>query len=270
MQESFIMYKNRKVDRTLNERFMTPPLRNAQIAEFKELKNIIEKVYSETKRPLEMLDIGVGDGRVFLLLNKEPIWKKIKLYVGFDNSKVEIKKSKNAIKEKGLKNKVKIVYFDAINLNKKSSNEIFKHKYDLIICTYFTPGNFKPNEIKMKTGKDGLIVPYPKSCLEPNKKFVKIFKASYKLLKDDGKIMLGTTYIDTDANRIRQVEFYKKCGMTVITSKKDSFIATKEGFWSQRFTKKRIYDYFSWLKRNKIKFVKLDNYNFAQMVIISR
>jgi len=264
------MYKHKKVDRTLDERYMTPFLRNAQIGEFKKLKKIIEKVYSKTKTPLTILDIGVGDGRVFLLLNKEPIWEKIKLYVGFDNSKVEIKKSKNAIKEKGLKNKVKIVYFDATNLNKRSSNEIFKRKYDLIICTYFTPGNFKPNEIKIKTGKDGLITPYPKSCLEPNKKFVKIFKASYKLLLNHGKIILGTTYIDTDANRIRQEEFYKKCGMTVITSKKDSFTATKEGFWSQRFTKKRIYNYFSWAKRNKIKFVKLDNYNFAQMVIISK
>lgn len=270
MQKSFVMYKNRRVDLTLNERFMTPPLKNAQIAEFKELKNIIKKVYLETKEPLTILDIGVGDGRVPILLNKEPIWRKINLFVGFDNSKVEFKKAKNAIKKGDIESKVKIVYFDAINLNKKTSNEIFKHRYDLIICTYFTPGNFKPNEIKIETDKNGLIVPYPKNCLEPNKKFVKIFKNAYSLLKDNGKIVLGSTYIDTDTNRIRQEEFYKKCGMAVITSKNYSFTATKEGFWSQRFTKKRTYDYFSWVKRNKIKFVKLDNYNFAQMIIVSK
>jgi SAM-dependent methyltransferase len=264
------MYKNIKTDRTLDEKFMTPPLKNAQIAEFKELKNIIKKVYLETKEPLTILDIGVGDGRVPLLFSKEPIWKKIKLYIGFDNSKVEIKKSQNAIKERELKNKVKIVYFDAINLNKKTSNEIFGHRYDLVICTYFTPGDFKPDAIKIKTDKNGLIVPYPKNCLDPNKKFVQIFKDSYNLLKDNGKIILGSTYIDTDVNRIRQEEFYRKCGMTVITSKNDSFTATKEGFWSQRFTANRIYNYFSWLDKAKIKFTPLDNYNFAQMIIISK
>jgi len=270
MPKSFVMYKTRKVDRTLNEKFMTPFLKNAQVAEVKELKNIIEKGYSKTKTPSTILDIGVGDGRIPIHFSKELIWRKINLYVGFDNSRVEFKKAKNAIKQRGIENKAKIVYFDAINLNKKTSNEIFKHRYDLVICTYFTPGNFKPDEIKIKTGKNGLIVPYPKSCLDPNKKFVKIFKGAYSLLKNNDKIVLGTTYIDTDTNRIRQEEFYKKCGMTVITSKKDSFTATKEGFWSQRFTKKRIYDYFSWVKRNKIEFVKLDNYNFARMIIISK
>jgi len=270
MGKTFIMYKNIKVDRTLDERYMTPFLKNAQVAEFRELKKIIERVYSKTKKVLNMLDIGVGDGRIPLLLSKEPIWKKINLYVGFDNNKIEFKKAKDAIKKRKIEDKVKIVYFDAINLNKKTSNEIFKHKYDLIICTYFTPGNFKPDEIKIKVGKDGLILPYPKNCLEPNKKFVKTFRGAYNLLKNNGKIVLGTTYIDTDINRKRQEEFYRKCGMTVITSKKDSFTATKEGFWSQRFTKKRIYDYFSWVKRKKIKFIKLDNYNFAQMIIISK
>jgi len=266
----FVMYKHKKVDRTLDERYMTPFLKNAQIAEFKELKNIIRNVYLKTKTPLNILDIGVGDGQVPILLSKEPIWRKINLYVGFDNSKIEFKKAKNAIKQKGIEEKVKIVYFDAVNLDKKTSNEIFKHKYDLVICTYFTAGNFKPDEIKIKTGKNGLIVPYPKDYLEPNKKFVKIFKGAYNLLENNGKIVLGTTYIDCDVNRIRQEEFYEKCGMTVITSKKDSFTATKEGFWSQRFTKKRIYDYFSWVKRDKIKFVNLDNYNFARMIIISK
>lgn len=270
MQKSFVMYKNRKIDRTLSERFMTPFLKNAQLAEFKELKNIIEKVYQKTKKPLNILDIGVGNGRIPILLSKEPIWRKINLFVGFDNSKIEFKKAKNAIKKRNIENKVKIVYFDATNLNKKTSNEIFKHRYDLVICTYFTAGNFKPDEIKIKTDEKGKIVPYPKNCLEPNKKFVKIFRGAYSLLKNNGKIVLGTTYIDTDINRRRQEEFYRKCGMTVITSKKDSFTATKEGFWSQRFTKKRIYDYFFWVKRNKIKFIKLDNYNFAQMIVISK
>jgi hypothetical protein len=185
--KKFVMYKNIKVDRTLDQRFMTPFLKNAQKAEFRELKKIINEVYLKTKNALNILDIGVGDGRIPLLLSKEPIWEKINLYVGFDNSKIEFKKAKDAIKKRKIEKKVKIVYFDAINLNKKTSNEIFRYKYDLVICTYFTPGNFKPDEIKIKVGKDGLILPYPKSCLEPNKKFVKIFRGAYNLLKIMGK-----------------------------------------------------------------------------------
>jgi SAM-dependent methyltransferase len=269
MQQTFVMYKNEMIERTLDKKFMTPFLKKAQIAEFKELKNIIERVYLETKHTLAILDIGIGNGRIPLLLSEESIWKKIKLYVGFDNSNFEIKKSKIAVKKRNL-SKVKVVYFDAINLGKKSSNEIFKHKYDLIICTYFTAGDFKPSEIKIKADKNGLIVSYPKSCLEPNKNFVKIFKAAYQLLKRNGKIVLGSTYIDNNVNRLRQEEFYKKCGMIILASKNDSFTATKEGFWSQRFTKDKIYDYLSWLNKEKIKFVPLDVYNFAQMVIISK
>jgi len=264
------MYKNKKIDRTLDERFMTSFLKNAQIAEFKELKNIVKEVYLKNKNFLTILDIGCGDGRFPILLSKEHIWKKIKLFIGFDNSKIEIKKVKQTIERKKIKNKVKAIYFDATSLNKKSSNEIFRNKYDLIICTYFTPGNFKPDEIKIKTGRNGLIVSYPKNCLKPNKKFVKIFKSAHKLLKDNGKIVLGTTYIDTNVNRLRQEEFYKKCGMVVITTKNDSFTATKEGFWSQRFTKERIYNYFPLVKRSNIKFIPLDNYNFAKMVLINK
>lgn len=259
-----------KISRTLNERFMTPFLKHAQLAEFKKLKNIVNQTYLEIKTPLSVLDIGVGNGRIPIFLSKESVWKKIALFVGFDNSRIEIKEAKRIIKQKRLEDKIKIIYFDATNLKKRSKNEIFKHKYDLVICTYFTAGNFKPDEIKIKTDEEGLIAKYPKSVLEPNKKFVKIFKNTYNLLKNKGKIILGTTYIDNNINRTRQEKFYKKCGMTIITSKEDPFTATKEGFWSQKFTKKRIYEYFSWIKKEKIKFIPLDDYNFARMVVISK
>lgn len=58
--------------------------------------------------------------------------------------------------------------------------------------------------------------------------------------------------------------------MNVITSKEDEFVATKEGFWSERFTKEKIYKYFYWVHREKIKTIPLDTYNFAQALIISK
>ena len=52
-------------------------------------------------------------------------------------------------------------------------------------------------------------------------------------------------------------------GMTIITFGKDSLTATKERFWSQRFTREKIYVYFKYLNREKISFTLLDTYNYA-------
>jgi hypothetical protein len=38
--------------------------------------------------------------------------------------------------------------------------------------------------------------------------------------------------------------FIPKMGMTIITGEQDSFTATKERFWSQRFTKEKLLNYF--------------------------
>lgn len=264
---NYTMYKNKRVDNTLDEKHMTSFLKNAQKAELKEIIKVIKKEYNKKQRPLKILDIGVGDVRIPKLLFGTKIWNQIKIYVGFDNSKMEVKKADEIIKKYKIK-KTKIFYTDAVKLSR--AKDILKHKYDIILCTYFTPGNFKPPEISLKNNQNGLIKKYPKSCLEPNQKFINIFKSAYELLETKGKIVLGSTYIDNNVNQKRQEDFYKKCGMTIITSKKDPFTATKEGFWSQRFTKKRFYDYFPWVTKNAIKFKPLDNHNFAQMVIISK
>lgn len=58
--------------------------------------------------------------------------------------------------------------------------------------------------------------------------------------------------------------------MTIITDKNDSFTATKERFWSQRFTKKKIYEYFKFVNPEKISFTLLDTYIFAMQVRIKK
>lgn len=269
MNTPFVVYKNKKVHLTLDPNYMTPYLKKAQVSEFKQLLKLINDMCLKTKKKLRILDIGVGDGRILLLLNKNDIWEKIDLFVGIENSQMEVQRAIKNIQDSKLGHKVKIVYFDALNLEGKK-NELPEQKYDLIICTYFTPGNFKPEEIKIETDKNGYIVSYLKSSLSPNKNFIQVFKSAYEMLGENGKLLLGSVYIDTDVNRKRQEKFYKKCGMKVITSKNDSFTATKEGFWSERFTKDRIYNYFYWVDKAKIKFIPLDTYSFAQAVIISK
>ncbi|HLD39182.1 MAG TPA: hypothetical protein VJB05_02620 [archaeon] len=262
------MYNSEVVDHTLDSKYMTDMVKNAQITEFRQLKNIIEKIYLETGRHISILDIGVGYGRIPLLLSRDPIWRKIKMFIGFDNSLFELQRAKYTIRGK-IKNKTRIIYHDARDIYKKPINKIFRIKYDLVICTYFTPGNFKPLEIKLDTSKAGRIKKYPKNLLRPNMEFVKIFKNAYKLLNPSGKLVL-TIYNQSDENRIEQEKFYKKCRMHVITGKNDIFTATKEGFWSQRFTKEMIYEHFRWLQKGNIEFIPLDACNFAQIVIISK
>ncbi|MEW5997115.1 MAG: hypothetical protein AB1657_06025 [Candidatus Micrarchaeota archaeon] len=63
-------------------------------------------------------------------------------------------------------------------------------------------------------------------------------------------------------------DFYRKCGMTVITGPEDSFTATLERYWSQRFTEERVRDYLDFVPAGDISFIDLDTYEFAMMVRI--
>ena len=58
--------------------------------------------------------------------------------------------------------------------------------------------------------------------------------------------------------------------MNVITDAEDEFTATKERFWSQRFTKGKMLNYFSDVPSEKILFIPLDTYNFAMLVRIKK
>jgi len=263
------MYGNKKVDNTLNPNFMTSFHKIAQIAELKELIKLITDQFLITKRPLKILEIGVGDGRIPLALSENDIWEKIDLFVGIENSQLEVQKAIKSIQNNKLYNKVKIICFDALDLENKKK-KLPEQQYDLIICAYFTPGNFKPDEIKIEADIKNKISPYPIESLNPNKNFIKVFKSAYEILNPSGKIFLGSVYIDTDENRRRQGDFYKKCGMTVITSNEDEFIATKEGLWSERFTEEKVYKYFSFVYKEKIKLISLDADNFAMSVLISK
>jgi len=257
------MYSRKEVENTLDESYMTEYLIQAQWAEMIELKKIINELAKELGRKLNILDIGIGDGRVPKILSKiKEIWGLIAQYDGIDNSEIMLKKAKLTIESCKLGSKVRVFNLDARNLPQ------LKGQYDLILCTYFTAGDFIPDDFSFETDKDGkLKVMF---SLEKNDSFEKVFRSAFDLLIVGGKLVLGSIYVDTDSTREKQEEFYKKCGMTVITRSTDSFTATKEGFWSQRFTEKRIMDYFNFVKPENIELISLDTYNFAQMAIISK
>jgi len=257
------MYSRKEVENTLDESYMTEYLIQAQWAEMIELKKIINGLAKELGRKLNILDIGIGDGRIPKILSKiKEIWGLIAQYDGIDNSEIMLKRAKLTIESCKLGSKVRVFKLDARNLFQ------LKGSYDLILCTYFTAGDFIPDDFSFETDKDGkLKVTF---SLEKNESFQGVFRSAFDILVANGKLVLGSIYVDTDSTREKQEEFYKRCGMTIITRPTDSFTATKEGFWSQRFTEKRIMDYFNFVKSDNIELISLDTYNFAQMVIISK
>ena len=261
------MYDSKGARRTLDPKYMLPCHRQAQWAEFIKLKEVIGEVYSTLKHQVTIFDIGIGYARVPVWLSRVPTWNKIAKYVGIDISKYCITQSRRIISGKKIANKVEVIQFDAVNLNKSSADFLKENKYDLVICTYFTAGDFKPDEIKLETKENGLIVDYDINALKPNKNFDAVFTGAYDLLQERGKVVIGSIYWDNNFVRKLQENFYKTCGMSVITSSKDLFTATREGFWSERFDQHRIISYLSWVPRNKIKLIPLDDYNFAFMVV---
>ena len=59
-------------------------------------------------------------------------------------------------------------------------------------------------------------------------------------------------------------------GMTLVTDEAVSFSATREGFWSQRFTKEKIFSYLSFIPPEKFIFTALDTYEYAMQVRIRK
>lgn len=166
------------------------------------------------------------------------------------------------MQDRSLSDKVRVEKLDAVNIEKLGK------KFDFIITTWFTGGNFFPYDFSFEVNKDGIVKNKPD--LSINQKFRDIFQKAYSLLNPNGEIILGSIYRDTDKTRIRQESFYKKSGMTIITEPSDSFVATKEGFWSQRFTQEKVYQYFDWIDPKKITIIPLDTYDYALMVRVKK
>ena len=159
-----------------------------------------------------------------------------------------------------IQDKARVSFLEAPHLN------TLTEKYDMIITTWFTAGNFYPENFSFETYKEEGI----KLDLTNNARFEKIFSDAYKLLNPGGEIVLGACYINNDATRKKQENFYRKLGMAVITDEKDTFTATKEKFWSQRFTKEKLQHYFSFVAPDKISCTPLDTYDFAMQVRIKK
>ena len=103
--------------------------------------------------------------------------------------------------------------------------------YDLVYCLYFTPGNFRDVSDDLET--------YTDAYLDRNPAFIRIFSKFYAALKKGGQMFL-TVYKDVPAAEAEQRDFYRKTGQQVLTAPGSRFVATREKFWSVRFTRESM------------------------------
>lgn len=256
------MYDNENtVEKSFNLNYISEHLLQAQWAEFIELKKVITALAKQQGRPIALLDIGIGNARIPKhLCGVKEIWDMVATYDGTDNAQACVDISTKNIADLNIQDKVSAYFFEAVNLNE------WPEKYDMVITTWFTAGNFYPDNFSFETYKTTGI----KLDLTHNEKFTTIFKNAYRLLHPGGQLVIGACYIDNESTRLKQEESYAKMGMTVITGAEDSFTATREGFWSQRFTIEKLQHYLSFAAPEKISFTALDTYQYAMQVCIKK
>jgi SAM-dependent methyltransferase len=249
------------VQQSFNEDSLPEEQLQAQWAEFIECKKVIFELSASLNRPLSILDIGIGEARMVKHLHGiNEIWDCIAAYRGIDNAEPCLAISEKTINDLKIHDKVSVGFLAAHQLN------TLIEKYDLVISTWFTPGNFYPENFPFDTyGGPGV-----RLDLSENKQFEKVFSGAYDLLNPGGEILLGSCYIDNDPTRRKQEAFYKRLGMTVITDPEDDFTATREKFWSQRFTKEKLRHYCRFAGPDNISFTPLDTYDFAIQVRIKK
>ncbi len=243
-----------KINKSFSPDFIPEEQLQTQWSELIQIKKAIYNLYRQKKKRLSILDIGVGTGRIIKHLSGIPeIWNCIESYTGIDNNENCLSISQQNVKEWKLENKVSIISMEAKNIRTLGK------KFDVIMTTWFTPGNFYPHNFDFSTYNPSI----KRLSLKNNPAFTTLWTNASKMLKKKGMVILGSCYHQNPATRLKQENFYKQCEMTLITDPKDSFSATREGFWSQRFTLGQIKKYLKAAGFKKIRKIDLDAYSFA-------
>jgi SAM-dependent methyltransferase len=133
--------------------------------------------------------------------------------------------------------------------------------YDVVLCLYFTAGNLRDpaNDLSV----------YTDDYLDENPKFIRVVANFYEATKPGGSMFL-TVYKDVPAAEQAQREFYEATGQHVVTPRGLRFVATKENFWSARWTKRSMLSNLAAcaIGEDRVRFVDLNS--IAWMVEIGK
>lgn len=170
-------------------------------------------------KPYRIADLGCGDGYHGLIFGPASI-----AYHGFEISAELADIARSSWKQAGLV-QAELRFGD---LAKADPPDEF---YDLVYCLYFTPGNFRDVS-------DDLAL-YTDAYLDRNPVFMRIMSTFYRALKTGGRMFL-TVYRDVPEAEAAQRDFYQKTGQHMRTPRGSRFVATRESFWSVRFTRRSM------------------------------
>ncbi|NNF66939.1 MAG: class I SAM-dependent methyltransferase [Gammaproteobacteria bacterium] len=170
-------------------------------------------------QPLRIADIGSGDG-----YHGTMFAPGCKLYHGYEIAPALIKLTRERWAKAGLDNAT--VFEGDV-----ATADLPAEFYDLAICMYFTPGNFRDVQSDWTFYTDGY--------LDHNPVFIRIMSSFYRALKPGGQMYL-TVYRDVPEAEAAQRDFYSTTGHPPVTPAGSRFVATADAFWSARWTKKSM------------------------------
>lgn len=168
---------------------------------------------------LAIADIGCGDG-----YHGSIFAPGSKLYHGFEISPELLRMTRERWQKDGLDH-AQVFGGDVAEAKLEESF------YDLVICMYFTPGNFRDVSTDLSI--------YTDEYLDHNPVFIRIMSRFFKALKPGGSMFL-TVYRDVPEAEAAQWDFYTTTGHEPVSSKGDRFVATRDMFWSARWTQQSM------------------------------
>lgn len=167
-------------------------------------------------KPLRIADIGCGDGYHGSIFGPGS-----KLYHGFEIAPDLLRMTRERWQKDGL------THAQAFggDVAEAKLEDAF---YDLVICMYFTPGNFRDVSTDLSL--------YTDEYLDHNPVFIRIMSRFYQALKSGG-LMFLTVYRDVPETEAAQIDFYTTTGHEPVSPKGSRFVATRDMFWSARWTR---------------------------------
>jgi len=200
-------YEAESVQKTLDNSYVPAPILEARQVQDRLLEERFKGL------PLAIADIGCGDG-----YHGEIFGPSAKSYHGFEISSEMARKAREKFKHiEG----AKVFEGDA------SKFYLAPNTYDVVWSLYFTAGNFR--------GEFADLSDYTDDYLDKNPAFIGIIGNFFRSLKVGGKLFM-CVYKDSPLTEATQRTFYKQTGQTVLTPLGSRFVATKENFWSVRWT----------------------------------
>ncbi|MBM80704.1 MAG: hypothetical protein CMJ78_08940 [Planctomycetaceae bacterium] len=166
--------------------------------------------------PFKIADIGWGNG-----YHADLFSAVCELYHGFEISPQIAQTARELWMTNGIEN---AEIFDG----DVAAVSLSRDFYDFVFCLYFTPGNLRD--------KSDDLAMYNDEYLDQNPQFIRILSQFYEAIKPGGSMYL-TIYQDVPEAEAAQYDYYENTGQNVATPPGSRFVATKEGFWSVRFTK---------------------------------